>query len=62
MLSFLPKAAQHELVDKVVQATQKAHEMAPDLLLDGELQLDAAIVPEVGQKAAGSPVAGKPMS
>ncbi|NLG86550.1 MAG: phosphate acetyltransferase [Firmicutes bacterium] len=61
MLSFSTKgSAQHELVDKVVQATQKAHEMAPDLLLDGELQLDAAIVPEVGQKkAAGSPVAGK---
>ncbi|HKM39336.1 MAG TPA: phosphate acetyltransferase [bacterium] len=61
MLSFSTKAsAQHELVDKVVQATEIAQEMAPDLMLDGELQLDAAIVPSVGaSKAPGSPVAGK---
>lgn len=61
MLSFSTKgSAQHELVDKVVQATEIAHKMAPDLLLDGELQLDAAIVPDVGQKKApGSPVAGQ---
>jgi phosphate acetyltransferase len=61
MLSFSTKAsAQHELVDKVVQATEIAQEMAPDVMLDGELQLDAAIVPSVGaSKAPGSPVAGK---
>ena len=44
---------------KVQEATRIAHELAPDLLLDGELQLDAALVPEVGaSKAKGSPVAG----
>ena len=41
-------------------ATKLAKEKRPDLMLDGELQLDAAIVPEVGEsKAPGSPVAGK---
>lgn len=45
---------------KVVEATALAKELAPDVLLDGELQLDAAIVPEVGaSKAPGSPVAGR---
>ncbi len=45
---------------KVVQATEIAKELAPDLTIDGELQLDAAIVESVGaSKAAGSPVAGK---
>ena len=45
---------------KVVEATALAKELDPTLMLDGELQLDAAIVPEVGQKKApGSPVAGK---
>lgn len=60
MLSFSTKgSAKHELVDKVTQATQMAHEMAPELCLDGELQLDAALVPEVGElKAPGSKVAG----
>ncbi len=59
MLSFSTKgSAKHELVDKVTQATQMAHEMAPELCLDGELQLDAALVPEVGElKAPGSKVA-----
>ena len=53
-------SAKSELVTKVVEATKFAKEKAPNLLLDGELQLDAAIVPEVGQsKAPGSPVAGK---
>ncbi|MGI6129015.1 MAG: phosphate acetyltransferase [bacterium] len=61
MLSFSTKgSAQHELVDKVVQATKIARELAPELELDGELQLDAAIVPSVGQsKAPESKVAGK---
>ena len=61
MLSFSSKgSAKHELVDKVVEATRIAHEMAPELALDGELQLDAALVASVGaQKAPGSAVAGK---
>lgn len=61
MLSFSTKgSAKHELVDKVVQATKLAKEMAPDLVIDGELQADAAIVPKVGSsKAPGSIVAGK---
>jgi phosphate acetyltransferase len=53
-------SAKSELVEKVSAATKSAKEKAPSLLLDGELLLDAAIVPEVGQsKAPGSPVAGK---
>ncbi|MGI6104993.1 MAG: phosphate acetyltransferase [Raoultibacter sp.] len=45
---------------KVVEATKIAKELAPELALDGELQLDAAIVPSVGNsKAPDSPVAGK---
>jgi phosphate acetyltransferase len=48
------------MVDKVVEATRLAKEMAPDLLIDGELQADAALVPSVGKsKAPGSPAAGK---
>lgn len=60
MCSFSTKgSATHERVDKVIRATELAHEMVPDLLLDGELQSDAAIVPNVGNmKAPGSPVAG----
>ncbi len=60
MLSFSSKgSAKHELVSKVQEATRIAHTLAPDLLLDGELQFDAAIVPEIGEsKAKGSPVAG----
>ncbi|MCP4634832.1 MAG: phosphate acetyltransferase [candidate division Zixibacteria bacterium] len=60
MLSFSTKgSASHDLVDKVIQATQIAKTIAPDLLIDGELQLDAAIVPEVGErKAPDSPIAG----
>ncbi len=61
MLSFSSMgSAKHELVDKVNQATQIAKEMAPQLMIDGELQADAALVPSVGaQKAPTSPVAGK---
>ncbi len=47
-------------VDKVRKATEIAREMAPDIIIDGELQADAAIVEKVGLlKAPGSPVAGK---
>lgn len=61
MISFSTKgSASHERVDKVVEATRIAKELAPDLMLDGELQADAAIVESIGkQKAPGSPVAGK---
>lgn len=61
MLSFSTKgSAKHELIDKVTEATRLAHEAAPALQLDGELQLDAALVPSVAEKKApGSTVAGK---
>ncbi len=61
MLSFSTKgSASHENVDKVVEATKLAQEKRPDLNIDGEMQLDAAIVPSVGSsKAPGSKVAGK---
>ena len=61
MLSFSTKgSATHELVDKVVNATRIAKEMDPNIVIDGELQLDAAIIPSVAEKKApGSPVAGK---
>ena len=61
MLSFSTHgSAKHEVVDKVVEATRIAHEMDSELLLDGELQADAALVPSVGaSKAPGSPIAGK---
>ncbi|MBQ7064526.1 MAG: phosphate acetyltransferase [Firmicutes bacterium] len=60
MLSHSSKgSAKHADVDKVLEATRIAKETYPELTLDGELQLDAAIVPSVGQsKAPGSPVAG----
>jgi len=61
MLSFSTKgSAQHKLVNKVIEATQIAKEIAPDLLIDGELQADAALVPSVGKsKAPESLVAGR---
>lgn len=60
LLSFSTKgSAKHDLVDKVVKATKKAKELAPDLPLDGELQFDAAIDPTTAKnKAPKSDVAG----
>ena len=61
MLSHSTKgSAKHPLVDKMVEATRIAHEQYPGLTIDGELQSDAALVPQVAKsKAPGSEVAGK---
>ncbi|MBZ0264246.1 phosphate acetyltransferase [bacterium] len=61
MLSFSTKgSAKHEDVDKVINATELVRKAQPDLAIDGELQLDAAIIPKIGEKKApGSKVAGK---
>lgn len=61
LLSFSTKgSAKNEMVDKVINATRIAKEMAPEFQIDGELQADAAIVEAVGKsKAPGSPIAGK---
>ena len=61
MLSFSTKgSASHAMVDKVTEATAIAKEKYPELKIDGEFQLDAAIVPGVGaSKAPGSDVAGQ---
>ena len=61
MLSFSTKgSAEDPLVDKVIKATQIAKQRDPNLLIDGELQADAALVKWIGErKAPGSPVAGK---
>ena len=61
MLSHSSKgSARNDDASKVVRAVEIAHDLAPEIALDGELQLDAAIVPSVGaSKAAGSPVAGR---
>ena len=60
LLSFSTKgSAKADMVTKVAEATEKVHELAPDLAADGELQFDAAFVPEVGElKAPDSKVAG----
>ena len=53
-------SAKHADIDKVYNAVELAHKYYPDLLVDGEFQLDAAIVPEVGQqKAPGNEIAGR---
>lgn len=61
MLSFSTKgSASHEHVDKVVEATQIAKKLDPNLMIDGELQADAALVESVGKlKSPDSDVAGK---
>lgn len=61
MMSFSTKgSAEHEMIDKVREATRIAKEMNSNLLIDGELQADAALVPSVGSsKAPGSLIAGK---
>ena len=60
LLSFSTKgSAKGDMVTKVAEATEKVHEMEPDLPADGEMQFDAAVVPSVGElKAPGSKVAG----
>lgn len=61
MLSFSTKgSAKHENIDKVIEATKIVHETDPSIMIDGELQADAALVPSVGlSKAPGSQIAGK---
>ena len=61
MLSYSSHgSAKSELTEKVIKATNLVKEKAPDLLVDGELQLDAAIIPEVAEyKAKGSPLKGE---
>jgi phosphate acetyltransferase len=61
MLSFSTKgSAKDESIDKVLQALAIVQKKRPDLLIDGELQFDAAVIESIGQKKApGSPVAGK---
>jgi phosphate acetyltransferase len=61
MLSFSTKgSATHALVEKVQKATALVKEKAPELMVDGEMQADAALVASIGErKCKGSPVAGR---
>lgn len=61
MLSFSTKgSAKHEYADKVIEATKIFKEKQPKIAVDGELQVDAALVPSVSQlKAPGSAIGGK---
>lgn len=61
LLSYSTKgSAKSESVDKVIEATELAHQLDPNLILDGELQADAALVPSVAnQKAPNSPLSGR---
>ncbi len=61
MLSFSTKgSAKHELIDKVIEATNIIKEKRPDIKVDGELQFDAAIIDAIGKKKSpGSEVAGR---
>jgi phosphate acetyltransferase len=61
LLSFSTMgSAKHPMVDKVVNATRMAREMAPEFMFEGELQADAALIEAIGQKKApGSKIAGK---
>jgi len=61
MISFSTMgSAKHPMVDKVINATRLAKEMAPDIIIDGELQVDAAIIESIARsKAPGSPVEGR---
>lgn len=61
MLSFSTKgSAKHAMIDKVVEAVKTVRARVPDLEIDGELQVDAALIPSIGEsKAPGSSVAGK---
>lgn len=61
LLSFSTKgSAKHPNIDKVVKALENVRARRPDILIDGELQVDAALIPEIGEKKSpGSAVAGK---
>lgn len=61
MLSYSTKGSAHsDLTEKVIEGTRIANQKAPDILIDGELQLDAAIVPEVAElKAPDSKLKGR---
>ena len=61
LLSFSTKgSARHSEIDRVIEALRIVREKAPKLNIDGELQFDAALIPEIGaSKAPGSSVAGK---
>ncbi len=61
MISCSTKGSAHDpIIDKVISAVEKAHEIAPELKIDGEFQFDAAIIPEIAaKKAPHSPIAGR---